>query len=83
MRRTLLLLAGLTAAAGCHHARHNLSARYPEEYVVPPSEPRFDNPPESAYRRPTPKKDFTPGPGMGGPPGVAGPRGGVQSVVGQ
>lgn len=81
MRRTTLVGAALAALAGCHTPKHDLTAKYPEEYVVPPTESRFDNPPESGYRRPAPKKDFTPGPGMGGPPGVGGPKGFGQGVM--
>jgi hypothetical protein len=71
--RLCLVIAGLTAGlCGCHTPKYDLAAKYPEEFVTPPNEPRFDHPPESAYRKPPPKKDIAPGPGMGGPPGMGG-----------
>jgi hypothetical protein len=72
MRRCLMFVGLIAVLHGCHHPKYDLAAKYPEEFVLPPSEPRFDNPPESEYRKPLPKKDFSPGPGMGGPSGVGG-----------
>ena len=74
MRRSLALVGLIAVVHGCHHPKYNLTAKYPEEYAVPPNEPRFDNPPESGYRKPPPKKDFAPGPG--GPGGGGGGMGG-------
>jgi hypothetical protein len=74
MRRCLMFVGLIAILHGCHHPKYDLAAKYPEEFIVPPNEPRFDNPPESEYRKPLPKKDFTPGPGMGGPSGVGGPK---------
>lgn len=65
-RLALLLLA---ASLGCHHDKYGLKVKHPEELVVPPNEPRFNNPPESGYKKPPPKKEFRPGPAPGGMPG--------------
>jgi len=67
-----ITLALLLALAGCHHDKYGLKAKHPEELVIPPNEPRFNNPPQSEYKKPPPKKEFRPGPGMGGP-GMGGP----------
>lgn len=48
-----------------------------EEFVVPPDEARFNQPPELGYRKPPPKKEFKPGMGGGGGmPGMGGMNGG-------
>ena len=67
-------------AVGCHSSQPKLDTRTPhvEEFVVPPDEARFNQPPEQGYRKPALKKEFRPGPngnmpGMGG--GPAGPAG--------
>ena len=77
MDRLPQVLAGLTLAVllGCHHDKHNLAVEFPEEYTLPPDEARFNNPPESGYRRPPPKKEFRPGLGNG-PGGMGSPGGG-------
>ena len=83
MRRSLLAVLGLAAAlSGCHHPKYDLTAKYPEEYVVPPDESRFNNPPESSYRKPADKKEFAPGPGGGNSPGMGGPGMGGQGMGG-
>lgn len=64
--RSLLLIAGI-ALVGCHHDKYGLKAKHPEELVTPPDDPRFNNPPQSEYKKPPAKKEFRPGPGMGGP----------------
>lgn len=53
MRRLLLVSAVLSfvAGPGCHRDKYNLSAKFEEDYVLPPDEPRFNNPPESGYRK--------------------------------
>ena len=68
MRRTMFASVGLILVllVGCHHDKHNLKVSYPEEYTLPPDEARFNNPPESGYRKPPPKKEFKSGPGGGG-----------------
>lgn len=69
MRRTLiaLTLVSLVAAVGCHRDKYNLSAKFEEDYVLPPDEPRFNNPPESGYKKPAKKKsdDIRNSPGLG------------------
>lgn len=71
MRRLLFVLAAgaIVAGGGCHKDKYNLSAKFEEEYVLPPDEPRFNNPPESGYRKPSKKRESdvrnTPG-GIGG-----------------
>jgi hypothetical protein len=71
MRHAALMsaLTAIAAAAGCHHDKYGLKTTRAEEMVLPPDEARFNNPPESEYKKPTPKKEFRPGPGsMGGGP---------------
>jgi hypothetical protein len=71
MRRMIFTLAilSLVAGAGCHRDKYNLAAKFEEDYVLPPDEARFNNPPESGYRKPTKKRESdvrnTPG-GLGG-----------------
>ncbi|HET6576409.1 MAG TPA: hypothetical protein VFG68_22610 [Fimbriiglobus sp.] len=43
-----------------------------EEFRAPPSEDRYNNPPEQGYRPPPPKKEFTPGMGTGPGPMMGG-----------
>lgn len=61
------------AATGCHRDKYNLAAKFEEDYVLPPDEPRFNNPPESGYRRPAKKKetDIRNQPGLGSGGGMA------------
>lgn len=68
MRRRTLTLAGvaLAAALGCQHQKPQLACEFPEEYNLPPDEARFNNPPESGYKKPPPKKETKPGMGGGG-----------------
>ena len=51
------LALGVALVAGCHHDKYKLKTKAREEYVIPPNEPRFDNPPEADYKPPVPKKD--------------------------
>jgi hypothetical protein len=60
------------AALGCHHDKYGLKAKHPEEMVLPPDEPRFNNPPQSEYKKPDRKKEVRPGPGGGGSMGGPG-----------
>lgn len=60
----LFLLIGLVL--GCAKDKYGLKTKHAEEMVLPPDEPRFNNPPQSEYKKPVPKKEFRPGPGMGG-----------------
>ncbi|CAN5541063.1 hypothetical protein BH11PLA2_BH11PLA2_28010 [soil metagenome] len=79
MRRSGIILGftlGLIAVAGCHHDKYGLKTTRKEELVLPPDEGRFNNPPESEYKKPPAKKEFKPGPGGGGPGGGMG-RGGM------
>lgn len=59
MRRLLSSLAVvvLVVGAGCHRDKYNLSAKFEEDYVLPPDEPRFNNPPESGYRKPVKRRE--------------------------
>lgn len=67
---------GLGAVAvGCHTIEHDTSVPLVEEWKAPPSEDRFNNPPEQGYRKPAPKKEFKPG--LGGPNGPGGGGGGM------
>ena len=75
MRAGALISFSLLALSGCHHDKYGLKTKHPEELVVPPDDARFNNPPQSEYKKPPPKKEFKPGPGMGGP-GMGG-RGGM------
>jgi hypothetical protein len=72
-RPTALLLLAAALCTGCYHDKHNLTAKFPDEYVLPPAEDRFDKPPTSDYRKPPPKKKFEPGGGMNGPGGFTNP----------
>ena len=59
MRRLFVTLAvvSLVAGAGCHRDKYNLSAKFEEDYVLPPDEARFNNPPESGYKKSTKKRE--------------------------
>ncbi len=62
----------VVAAAGCHHDKNNVKVKYPEAFVAPPEEDRYNNPREEGYRKPTgPKKDAA-GLGGGGKVGAPG-----------
>jgi hypothetical protein len=72
-------VVAILAAVGCQSgAKPDL--REPtrvEEFVAPPDEARFNQPPEMGYRKPPPKKEFKPGMGgMGGGPAGMGGMGG-------
>ena len=81
MRRNVWLgivaIVFLGAGLGCHlrdSKKFDTSVQHAEEFNAPPKEARYDNPPESGYKKPPPKKEFRPGPGgpgggAGGPPG--------------
>lgn len=45
----------LAAVLGCYHDKFQVKVNHPEEYVLPPHEPRFDKPPEAEFRM-VPKK---------------------------
>lgn len=82
MRRTLIALTLVSfAAAGCHKDKYNLSAKFEEDYVLPPDEPRFNNPPESGYKKPAKKKtdDVRNSPGLGSNGGAGMGSGGFNS----
>ena len=84
MRRTLIALTfvSLVAALGCHKDKYHMSAKFEEDYVLPPDEPRFNNPPESGYKKPTKRKadDVRNSPGLGSNGG--GGAGGVPGSMG-
>ena len=69
-------VAGLIAAAagvvGCQADKHSTTVPLVEEFVDPPQEARFNNPPEQMWKKPPAKKEFKPGPGGPGGPGGAG-----------
>jgi hypothetical protein len=71
MRRTFWILVAVTLVSsfGCHRDKYNLSAKFDEEYVLPPDEPRFNNPPESGYKKPTRKRESDVRNSPGGPGG--------------
>ena len=56
-----VLLAGLTAAivvlVGCHHDKYGVKYTPKEEYVLPPDDIRYNQPPTAEYRKPPAKKD--------------------------
>ncbi len=66
------------AAVGCASTQPKFPPPPPhvEEFVEPPDEARFNQPPEQGYRKPSPKKEFRPGPGAGGMPSMGGGPGG-------
>jgi hypothetical protein len=47
--------AVVTVAIGCHHDKHDLAFTPKEECVLPPDQPRFNNPPSAAYQPRRPK----------------------------
>ncbi len=55
-KRTLMGLA-LLLMMGCQQTKHQLACEFPEEYTLPPDEPRFNNPPESGYKTPPGRRD--------------------------
>ena len=57
-------LCGL--AVGCQHQNSALHVPVREEFVVPPDEPRYTQPPEQGYKAPPPKRDWGTRPGPGG-----------------
>ena len=63
-------LMGTAMAGGCQHDKPDINVPLVEEFRAPPNEDRFNNPPEQTYRKPPPKKEFTPG--FGGPNGPGG-----------
>jgi hypothetical protein len=69
MRRMFWIGIALVAVSsvGCHRDKYNLAATFDEEYVLPPDEARFNNPPESGYKKPAKKRDtdVRNGPGIG------------------
>lgn len=77
MRRMLTTLAvvSLVAGAGCHRDKYNLSAKFEEDYVLPPDEARFNNPPESGYKKSAKKRESDVRDAPGGLSGGAGRNG--------
>ena len=70
--RSSTVLALLTAV-GCASSQPKFPPPPPlvEEFVEPPDEARFNQPPEQGYRKPPVRKEFRPGPG-GGMPAMGG-----------
>lgn len=62
--------------AGCNTTAtktYDLKVKHDERWEKPPDDPRYNNAPESDYKKPPPKEFFRPGPGaidqgMGGSP---------------
>ncbi len=56
-----LLIAAATAVfavvLGCHHDKYDLSYTPKEECVLPPHQPRFDQPPSAAFQKRRPKAE--------------------------
>jgi hypothetical protein len=71
----MTVFVALLVSLGCHHDKYGIKTSHPEELTVPPDEPRYNNPPQSEYKKPPPKKEFRPG--MGAPGGPGGGMGGV------
>jgi hypothetical protein len=71
---TLFLGFGLAVAAGCKH--ENPAAKVPvlDEFTAPPDDPRYNTPPMSEYKKPSPKKDWGAKPGMAGSQAGGGPQ---------
>jgi hypothetical protein len=63
-------LCGL--AVGCQHQNSALNVPVREEFVVPPDEPRYTQPPEQGYKAPPLKRDWGARPGPGGAQGGMG-----------
>jgi hypothetical protein len=73
-----ILTAAIAVLVGCHHDKRHIFFKPKDECVLPPYEPRFDNPPTAEYRKPPPAKDEKTLIGrnkMGGPGGFS-PNGG-------
>jgi hypothetical protein len=70
MVRGVWWIGFVAVVAGCHQVEHDTRVPLVEEYRVAPDEERFNNPPELGFRKPPPKKEFTPG--LGGPMGPGG-----------
>lgn len=71
--RIITLAAAVSAlcglANGCQHQNAALNVPVREEFVVPPDEPRYTQPPEQGYKAPPPKREWgatRPGGGGGG-----------------
>lgn len=64
------LTAGIVALGGCYHEKFHVKVKHPEDYVIPPNDARYDQPPEADYKPPMKIKDNKnmgmPSSGMGG-----------------
>lgn len=49
--RALLALVVALAAVGCYHDKYNVNGPVKEEYLLPPDEPRYNQPDTATYRR--------------------------------
>jgi len=45
------LTAGVVAISGCYHDKYHVKVKHAEDYVIPPNDPRFDQPPEADFRK--------------------------------
>jgi hypothetical protein len=72
---TSVYIVALTVLLGCHHDKHDISYTPKEECVLPPHQPRFDQPPSAAYQKPRPKAEEKTLIGRNGPmgPSMVGP----------
>ena len=58
--RALLALVVALSAVGCYHDKYNVEGQKREDYVMPPDEPRYNEPEKATYRRPPqPKQQET------------------------
>ena len=54
--RALLALVLALAAVGCYHDKYNIEGQKKEDYVMPPDEPRYNEPEKATYRPKPPEK---------------------------
>jgi hypothetical protein len=58
--RALLVLVVALAAVGCYHDKYGLNGSKQEDYLLPPDEPRYNQPDTATYRAPPqPKQQET------------------------
>jgi hypothetical protein len=62
----LVTAVSVFPATGCRTPDRALDVPVREEFVAPPDDPRYTQPPEAGYRAPAAKKDWGAKPGPGG-----------------
>ena len=75
---TALGIAAIIIFVGCNTTatkKYDLKVKHDERWEMPPDDPRYNNPPESDYKRPAKDKISGGGgmPQMGGGQGMGGP----------